>query len=439
MYKSNMTKNAFYSERALRLIPGGAHTYSKGDDQFPLNAPKIIDRGLGSDLWDVDGNKYIDMAMSLGTTILGHAYEPVLEAVRKELNKGVNFCRPSVIEGELAELITSIIPSADMVKFGKNGSDAVTASVKLARAYTRRSYIARCSSDPFNAIHDWFIGSTVIDRGVPEEVKNLTLIFDYNDIESCQKLFDKHPQKIAAFILEPISFIEPKNNFLQQLKELCEKNGALLIFDEVVSGFRFSLAGAQGFANVTPHLSAFGKAMGNGFSVSALTGQKEFMKLGGLDHDEERVFLLSTTYGGETHSIAAAIKTIHEIIDKKAISHFWQIGKKFIQKFNQLAVQHNIQKLVFAHGYPCKPAISFNDIGGNPFPAIRTLFIQEMIAHNVLIPYLVPSLAHNDETLSKVMKAVNNAFKVISDALNNEELEKKINGYILKPVFRKFN
>ena len=439
MYKSNISKNQLYSERANRLIPGGAHTYSKGDDQFPLNAPKIIDRGLGSNLWDVDGNKYIDMAMSLGTTILGHAYEPVLEAVRNELNKGVNFCRPSVIEGELAELVTSIIPSADMVKFSKNGSDAVTASVKLARAYTRRSYIARCSSDPFNAIHDWFIGSTVVNRGVPEEVKNLTLIFDYNDIESCKKLFDKYHQKIAAFILEPVSFVEPKNNFLQELKILCEKNGALLIFDEVVSGFRFSLGGAQEYVNVKPHLSAFGKAMGNGFSVSALTGQKEFMKLGGLDHDEERVFLLSTTHGGETHSLAAAIKTIHEIIDTKAISHFWEIGEKFIKNFNKLAKQQNIQNLVFAYGYPCKPAIAFNDSNGKPYPEIRTLFLQEMIKHNVLIPYLVPSLAHNDETLLKVMKAVNSAFKVISNALNNKEIEKKIDGSILKPVFRKFN
>ena len=256
-----MTKNAFYSERALRLIPGGAHTYSKGDDQFPLNAPKIIDKGLGCNLWDVDGNQYIDMAMSLGTVVLGHAYEPVLESVRNELNKGANFCRPSIIEGELAELMISIIPSAEMVKFGKNGSDAVTAAVKLARAYTNRSYIARCSTDPFNAIHDWFIGSTVIDRGVPEEVKKLTLSFDYNNLESCQKLFDKYPKQIAAFILEPVSFIEPKNYFLQELKILCEKNGTLLIFDEVVSGFRFSVGGAQEYVGVCPHLSAFGKAM----------------------------------------------------------------------------------------------------------------------------------------------------------------------------------
>ena len=179
----NMSDNSyFFSKRANQFIPGGAHTYSKGDDQFPSNSPKFIERGLGCEIWDSNGNNYKDLAMSLGAVILGHAYEPVLEAVRKELNKGVNFCRPSVIEGELAELLNNIIPSAEMVKFGKHGSDAVTGAIKLARAYTGRKYIARCADDAFNAIHDWFIGSTVINRGVPEEVQKLTLKFKYNDI-----------------------------------------------------------------------------------------------------------------------------------------------------------------------------------------------------------------------------------------------------------------
>jgi len=434
-----MTKNTFYSEKAKRLIPGGAHTYSKGDDQFPINSPQIIDRGLGSNLWDVDGNKFTDMAMSLGTVVLGHAYEPVLESVRKELNKGVNFCRPSIIEGELAELITNIIPSAEMVKFGKNGSDAVTASVKLARAYTNRSYIARCSSDPFNSIHDWFIGSTVMNRGVPQEVKDLTLTFDYNDLESCKKIFDTYPNKIAAFILEPVSFVEPKNNFLQDLKILCEKNGAILIFDEVVSGFRFSIGGAQEFIGVKPHLSAFGKAMGNGFSVSALTGLRDIMKLGGLDHNEERVFLLSSTYGGETHSIAAAIKTITEIIDKNAIEHFWNVGNHLIENFNILAKKKNINHLVNASGFGCKPALSFIGHDGENSPQLRTLFMQEMVKQNTLIPYIVPSLAHNDGVLKTVVQNIENVFNIIKTTNDDKQIIEIIEGNIIKPVFRKWN
>ena len=211
--KLNNKLNNEYGNKASSLIPGGAHTYSKGDDQFPLNAPRVIERGLGCELWDVDGNKFTDLAMSLGTVTLGHAYEPVLEAVRNEINKGVNFCRPSIIEGELAELLVDTIPSAEMVKLAKNGSDGVTAAVKLARACTGRKYVARCSADPFNAVHDWFIGSTLVNRGVPLETQKLTLSFNYNDIESCQKLFDEYPEEIACLLLEPVSFDAPANNF----------------------------------------------------------------------------------------------------------------------------------------------------------------------------------------------------------------------------------
>ena len=169
---------------------------------------------------DVDENEFTDLAMSLGSVLLGHAYEPVLEAVRLELGKGVNFCRPSVIEGELAEMLVDIIPSAEMVKFGKNGSDAVTAAVKVARAYTGRKYVVRCQNDAFNAIHDWFIGSTVLTRGVPEDVQALTLKFKYNDLDSCKKLFDQYPGQIACFLLEPVSMDIPKDEFLESLKAL---------------------------------------------------------------------------------------------------------------------------------------------------------------------------------------------------------------------------
>lgn len=432
-------KNIFFGDRAKRLIPGGAHTYSKGDDQFPSNAPQIIDRGLGCKLWDVDNNEFIDMAMSLGTTVLGHAYEPVLAAVRKELDRGVNFCRPSVIEGELAELICDLIPSAEMVKFGKNGSDAVTAAVKLSCAYTGRKYIARCTADPFNAIHDWFIGSTVVNRGIPVETQLLTLQFDYNDLSSCQRLFNKYPNQIACFILEPVSFIPPNEGFLQGLKELCEKNGALLIFDEVVSGFRFALGGAQEMVGVTPHLSAFGKAMANGFSVSALVGQKEFMRLGGIEHNQERVFLLSTTYGGETHCLAAAIACIKEIQDKNAIAHFWKTGQAVMDGMNRIAQEVGAEKYISTNGYGCKPSFAFHDETGAISPLMRTLFLQETIKKGLLIPYMVPSLAHSSETVEFALNAIRDAFIVIKNAIEGPGLMAALNGPVIKPVFRKFN
>lgn len=425
--------------KAHKFIPGGAHTYSKGDDQFPANAPKIIERGEGCYLWDVDGNKWLDLGMSLGTMVLGHSHPAVVEAAQRELTRGCNFVRPSYLEGELAELMSGIIPSAEMVKFGKNGSDAVTAAVKLARAYTGRDYVARCSSDPFNAIHDWFIGSTVMNRGVPEALSRLTLKFDYNDLNSVQALFDQYPNQIACFLLEPISAVEPAAGFLQGLKDLCEKNGALLIFDEVVSGFRFHLGGAQVVAGVTPHLAAFGKAMANGFSVSALVGQREFMRLGGLDHDQERVFLLSTTHGGETHCLAAALATIKVIRDQNVIEHFYNIGQYLQDGVRRIAKDLKVENFINVVGYACKPGFVLKNHLGEVSMESRTLFLQELCARGVLMPYMVPSLAHDKAHMDIAIEAIGDALTVVKNAFEKNELHKYLEGPVVKPVFRKFN
>lgn len=437
--KLNNSKSIEAFDRAIRLIPGGAHTYSKGIDQFPSNAPQVIDHGVGCQLWDLDGNQFTDLAMSLGTVILGHAYEPVLTAVRNELTRGVNFCKPSVLEGQLAELLVEIIPSAEMVKFGKNGSDAVTAAIKLARAYTGRDFIVRCKDDPFNAVHDWFIGSTIVSRGVPEAVRKLTLQFKYNDLNSCELLFEEYPGQIACVILEPVSFEIPNHGFLQDLKTLCEKNGALLIFDEVVSGFRFSLGGAQEMVKVTPHLSAFGKAMANGFSVSALVGQREFMRLGGIEHDQERVFLLSTTHGGETHSLAAAIACIGEIKRTNAIEHFWATGQKLMDLVTEVALSVGAEKYVKCIGYGVKPGFIFMDESGEVSAIARTLFMQETIARGLLMPYVVPSLAHKVDDITFAVDAIGEALLVMKIAAEGPGMLSAINGKIVKPVFRKFN
>ena len=432
-------KTDLVAAKAGEYIPGGAHTYSKGEDQFPANAPKIIDHGLGCKIWDLDGNEFTDLAMSLGTVILGHAHEPIIHAVQKELSRGVNFCKPSKIEAELAELMIDTIPSAEMVKFGKNGSDAVTGAVKLARAYTGRKYVARCESDAFNAIHDWFIGSTVLDRGVPNQVKELTLKFKYNDIKSCEELFEIYPNQIACFLLEPISYTEPVPGFLQDLKDLCERNNALLIFDEVVSGFRFSLGGAEEIANVKPHLSAFGKAMANGFSVSALTGQKEFMKLGGLNHKEERLFLMSTTHGGETHSLAAAIACINEIKKNNVIDHFWQTGKYLMNGVRRIAEEIGANNYITTYGYDVKPAFRFMDENGAESIVARTLFLQETVARGLIMPYVVPSYAHKKDHLDFALLCIRDALLAMKTAAENGGMLKYVNGHIIKPVFRKYN
>ena len=428
-----------YWERAQNLIPGGAHTYSKGDDQFPENAPKLISRGKGSYLWDMDGKKYTDLAMSLGTMVLGHANDAVDDAVCNAIRSGINFCRPSYLEGELAEILAETIPSAEMVKFGKNGSDAVTSAIKLARAYTGRDYIVRCSSDPFNAVHDWFIGSTVVNRGVPTAIQELTLQFDYNDITSCESLFENYPDKIACIILEPLSFETPEDNFLNRLKELCERNGALLIFDEVVSGFKFSLGGAQELTKVTPHLSAFGKAMANGYSISALAGAKEVMKIGGILNSEERVFLLSSTYGGNTDAIAASIETIKQIKIHNAIDHFWDFGEKLMSLVTECAAQAKISKFVTTFGYGCKPGIKFQNEIGEVSPIIRTFVLQELVKQKILMPYVVPSLAHDNNTLLELRTALQKPFETIEKIGHEQGILSLMDGNVTKPVFRKFN
>lgn len=435
---TNLNTNLLH-RRAQSLIPGGAHTYSKGDDQFPANAPRFIAKGKGCRVWDTDGQSFLDLGMSLGTVVLGHAYEPVLAAVRSEIENGVNFIRPTAIEGEIAEMLTTIIPGAEMVKFAKHGSDAVTGAIKLARAYTGREYIIRCASDPFNAVHDWFIGSTLVNRGVPAETQSLTLKFEYNNITSLEHHFDKYPNQIACVVFEPISMIEPEPFFLENIKKLCEKNGALLIFDEVVSGFRFAMGGVQEKIGVIPHLSAFGKAMANGFSVSALVGQRAFMEIGGIKHDSERVFLLSTTHGGETHSLAACRTTIIELEKNNVISHFYKMGQLLQNGMRNAAQKHGMDDIFQVLGYPCKPAYTFNTCEAGDIYEARTLFLQETVKHGLLIPYIVPSYAHKESDINEAIYIIDEALRQMAHIRSLGSFKMAITGEVVKPVFRKFN
>lgn len=422
--------------KAASLIPGGAHTYSKGDDQFPQLSPHSIVKGKGARIWDVDGNEFIDWGMGLTSVLLGHAYEPIVEVVKKELDNGCNFIRPSFIEAEVAELVQQQIPSAEMVKFAKNGSNATTSAVKLARAYTGKEIVLRCFDQPFFSIDDWFIGDTDISSGVTEKTKSETKHFKYNDIEDLKNCIEKYRSLgIACVILEPASTEEPKEGYLQNVKDLCEKEGIVLIFDEVVSGFRFHPKGAQFLYGVTPHLSTFGKAMANGFSISALVGKKEIMKLGGLEHKKERVFLLSTTYGGETHHLRAAQKSI-EILnqnDYEVTKHIWNVGKTIKENYNTLVKKHSLQEYTKMMGIDCRPYFYFKD------NTIRTLFLQEMIKCGVLAQGIIPSYSHRENEIKQTLDAFDYSLRVLANAISNNEVNKLLIGNAVKPVFRKYN
>jgi len=294
---TNFKKSDLLCQRAHEIIPGGSHTYSKGSDQSPLLGPKFIARGKGSHVWDVDGNEYIDWAMGLTSVSLGHAYEPVIEAVKKELLNGSNFQCPSPVEVELAELFLKEVKTAEMVKFAKNGSTVTTAAVKLARAYTGKKYVAFCSDHGFFSYDDWYIGKKPNNSGVLEELSNFSLTFKYNDIKSIETLFDQYSNQIACVILEPMEFDLPENNYLHEIKKLCKKNGAVFVLDEMITGFKLDYPGAHTMLDIEPDITTWGKGVANGFSTCVLAGKKEIMELGGIKHKKERVFLISTTHG----------------------------------------------------------------------------------------------------------------------------------------------
>jgi len=420
------------------LIPGGAHTYSKGEDQFPANAPSLIARGKGCRVWDLEGKEYIDWGMGLRSVILGHCHPAVLRAVKAQLSLGSNFTRPSPIESELAERLIELIPAAEMVKFAKNGSDVTSAATRLARAFTGRELIAYCSDHPFFSVDDWFIGTTPCNSGIPGQITELSKGFHYNRLDELIALFDTYPKQIAAVILEPVTTQPPVDGFLEQVRDLTRKNGAVLIFDEMITGFRWNLRGAQHFFEVTPDLATFGKALGNGFSISALVGKKKIMELGGLLHNRERVFLLSTTHGGETHAIAAALATIATMEQENVIEHIWEIGTKLQNGFREITTARGISAYLDLDGYPCSPVIICKDTAGNFSAAMRTLFLQEMVKYRILIPYIAISFSHGIRDLEQTLDAVDQTAIIYRHALD-EGVEHYLTGPAVKPVFRKYN
>lgn len=427
------------SKKIAQLIPAGAHTYSKGNDQFPSSAPKLIVRGDGCYCYDVEGRKYIDWGVGLGSVILGHCYPRVIDAVIEQLKLGSNFLRPSPIEIELAELLVEIIPSAEMCKFAKNGSNVTTAAIKLARAYTQRDYIALCADHPFFSFDDWFIGTTPCNAGVPQAIRELSLKFHYNGINSLEKLFQKYPKKIACVILEPATGIPPENQFLEKVKEITRENGSVLIFDEMITGFRMHLSGAQKYFNVIPDISTFGKALGNGFSVATVVGKKEIMELGGIDHNKERVFLLSTTHGAETHALAAAIANIKEFKEKNVISHLWSIGKLLQDGIKELIHEKGLEKYFEVGGYPCRPGLTYKESSeGNPLE-LYTLFLQEMFKQGILMLTFMLTYSHSEKEVNETLKAIDKTFDVCKNAINKGSIKDFIKGPTIKPVFRKYN
>jgi glutamate-1-semialdehyde 2,1-aminomutase len=405
--------------RLREVVPGGCHTYAKGDDQYPELAPGVIARGRGCHVWDVDGNEFVEYGMGLRAVTLGHAYPPVVDAVRESLALGTNFSRPAAIELECAEAFLRAIDGAEMVKFTKDGSTAVTAAVKLARACTGRELVGVCVDHPFFSYDDWFICTTTSDAGIPPSTRRQVAGFRYNDLDSVRSLFEAHDGRVAALLLEAARTDEPAPGFLQGLQDLCRRHGAVLIFDEMITGFRWHQGGAQKLYGVVPDLSTFGKALANGFALSALAGKREIMRLGSRERAEDRVFLLSTTHGAETPSLAAAIATMRVYEEEPVVEHLHRQGERLRRGIASAAEARGVAGHVFAFGRACNLLYATLDADRRPSQDFRTLFLQETIRRGVIMPSLVVSYAHTDEDVDRTLEAVDGALAVYARALHD--------------------
>lgn len=429
-----------FSDRAQRVIPGGGHTYSKGDDQFPANAPRAFVRGKGARIWDLDGREFVDWGMGINSVLIGHAEDRIDEAAIAALRQGQNFSRPSLLEVETAEALTALYPGLEMAKFAKNGSDANSAAVRLARAVTGRTRIAYDGSAPFIAIDDWFIGTTVMNAGVPAAVSGLAVPFYFNDLASAERAFADHPQELAAVILEPCREQRPAPGFLEGLRRLCDQAGTLLIFDEVVTGFRYGLHGVHPLFGVCPDLMSVGKGMANGYALTALVGKREYMERGGLRHADERVFLLSTTNGAEQSALAAGGAAIRFHQDHDVVGHLAVVGGQVVDGLHEAAARHGVDALVRADtDFPCRPALKFLDAQRQPSAALRTLFLQEMIGQGVFMPWVCPSYRHGAAEIEQTLEAMDAACAVYARAIDQGSVDGLLVGPATKPVFRRYN
>jgi glutamate-1-semialdehyde 2,1-aminomutase len=420
-------------KRLHDMVPGGAHTYAKGDDQYPEGMAPVISHGRGAHVWDVDGNEFVEYGSGLRSVSLGHAHPRVVEAVRRQLGLGANFVRPSALEVEAAAKFLATVPTAEMVKFAKNGSDVTTAAVRLARAATGRTVVALCADQPFFSTDDWFIGTTAMSAGIPDQD---VVTFPYGDLAAVERLFTAH--EVACVVLEAATQTDPPPGYLQGLRDLCTVHGVVLVFDEMITGFRWSEAGAQGVYGVTPDLSAFGKALGNGFAVSALAGRRELMELGGLRDSRERVFLLSTTHGAETHSLAAAMAVMDTYVAEGIAERLHAIGARLAAGVREVAAAAGVADHVVVRGRECNLVFATLDQAGKPSQEYRTLFLRQLVLGGVIGPSFVVSSALTEADIDHTVEVVARACTVYRQALDAGDPTPWLGGRPVKPVFRRF-
>lgn len=427
----NYQKSNELLERAKAVIPVAAQTYSKSYRYFcEGNSPLFLEEGEGCYVWDVDGNKFVDFICALGVITVGYNDKRVNKAVMRQLEKGISFSQPTEIEVELAEKLIQIIPCAEMVKFVKNGSDATASAIRLARAYTGREMFAVCG---YHGMDDWYIGTTVNKLGVPKSTCKLGINFEYNNLESLKKVFDDNPKKIAAVILEPIQANGPDKEFLEGVAELADKNGAVLIFDEVVSGFRYALGGASETYNVVPDLAAIGKGMGNGLPISAVVGRKDILEL-----IETKNVFISTTFGGETLSMAGALETIN-ILEQPGVYHeIWRLGEIMLEGLRKSIEKNGLKDVVKVSGLAPHGGVAFEGKGNLGYLDIQSVYQQRMTENGILTLGINNlSVAHTEKEIKMFVDSAAQAMEEIKKAVEQDSLEGILKGNKINPVFKR--
>jgi glutamate-1-semialdehyde 2,1-aminomutase len=421
--KSNNLK-----ERADKVIPHQTGTFSRGAASFIKGVyPIYAQRANGSKFFDVDGNEYLDYLCGLGPITLGYNYSKMNDAIIKQLQKGILFSLPSPEEVELSELLCKTIPYAEMVKFEKSGSNAVTGAIRAARAITRKEKIAYCGSG--GVWHDWQAAMVSRDEGVPKFNASLIKIFDYNDIEGLEQIFLENKNEIAAIVLEPTHFEKPENGFLKKVRKIADDNNALLILDEIVTGFRFDLGGAQKFFDIKGDFVCFGKGMSNGLPLSAITGPQEFMK----KFDE---LWVSSSNNSEILSIAGTIAVINEMKDEDTISHCWRVGKELFEGWNKIVEKHGIDAKM--NGYPIRMEQACYDKNGEASLELKSVLLQEMVKKGIFMSPLGSvylSYSHSNEDIEQTLDTLDEVCKIINLKTKNGNYGELLEGKMPKSIW----
>jgi glutamate-1-semialdehyde-2,1-aminomutase len=415
-------------ERARRVLPGITQTYSKAPDQQVEGVyPVFLERGRGCRVWDLEGNEYIDHPCALGPMLLGYGDADVDAAAADRVRAGTCFSLGHPLEVEVAELLVEMVPGAEMVRFVKTGSEATTAAVRLARAATGRDHVAMCG---YHGWHDWAIGHTTRSAGVPRAVRELTHQWTYNDLDSLRSVLTAHRGEVAAVVMEPVGVEEPAAGFLEGVRALADEHGALLVFDEVITGFRLAPGGAQEYFGVLPDLAAFGKAMANGYPLAAVAGRAAVMA-----QIESTVFI-SSTFGGDTVALAAARATLRRIREGGVIEHLWHQGARLMEGFNALASEHEVAARMI--GLAPRRIIVFEASGGADANGVKGLFWQECLDRGILMGNAnFVSLAHDDDAVDRTLEAFDGALSVVGQAARRGDVAARLRGRPPAEVFRR--